>query len=176
MFWFQKAAEKNDAMSEFEIGELYYNGQGVPQDYQETMKWFQKAAALDSPIAEFDIGILYEKGEGTSKNHNEALKWFKRAAMHGLAPAEYEVGDSYEKGEDVTQDYKKAMKWYLKAAVQGRVHKIRLGGFTKTDGVFKRITPKLWSGTKKQPTKISPMPRKAWANFMKTVGGLEKTI
>ncbi|MBV8244134.1 MAG: SEL1-like repeat protein [Hyphomicrobiales bacterium] len=37
-------AEHGDARAQLSLGGMYYNGQGVPQDYPEAAKWTRKAA------------------------------------------------------------------------------------------------------------------------------------
>jgi len=43
--WFRKAAEQGDAYSQCNLGALYANGQGVPQDYAEAYFWYSLGAA-----------------------------------------------------------------------------------------------------------------------------------
>ena len=42
--WFRKAAEQGLAESQNRLGECYYYGNGVPQDYTEAVRWFCEAA------------------------------------------------------------------------------------------------------------------------------------
>jgi uncharacterized protein len=37
-------AEQGDTDAKYDIGILYVEGHGVPQDYSEAVKWFRKAA------------------------------------------------------------------------------------------------------------------------------------
>ncbi len=39
-----KAAEQGDATAQYNLGKMYFKGQGVTQDYKESAKWFTKAA------------------------------------------------------------------------------------------------------------------------------------
>ena len=41
-----KAAEQGDAKAQFNLGVLYANGQGVPQDYKQAVYWHTKAAEV----------------------------------------------------------------------------------------------------------------------------------
>ncbi|MCK5237299.1 MAG: ankyrin repeat domain-containing protein, partial [Deltaproteobacteria bacterium] len=41
---FRKAAKAGDAGAQFYLGRMYYNGEGVSQDYEEAVKWFSKSA------------------------------------------------------------------------------------------------------------------------------------
>ena len=37
-------AEAGDEAAQYIIGHMYYNGEGVPQDYKEAVKWYRLAA------------------------------------------------------------------------------------------------------------------------------------
>ena len=41
--WFQKAAEQGDAESQFQLGAIYYTGDGVKRNIQASIKWFDKS-------------------------------------------------------------------------------------------------------------------------------------
>ena len=40
----KELAEGGDAEAQNNLGAMYYNGEGVPQDYKEAVKWQRKAA------------------------------------------------------------------------------------------------------------------------------------
>ena len=40
----RKAADEGDAQAQCYLGVSYQNGQGVAQDYSESVKWFRRAA------------------------------------------------------------------------------------------------------------------------------------
>jgi len=42
--WYRKAAEQGYARAQNNLGNLYYNGEGVAKDEVEAVKWFRKAA------------------------------------------------------------------------------------------------------------------------------------
>jgi TPR repeat protein len=42
-------AQKGDADAQFNLGVIYYNGQGVPQDDQKAYQWFSLAATQGTP-------------------------------------------------------------------------------------------------------------------------------
>lgn len=48
--WFRKAAEQGDPGSQYGLGELYLEGEGVPQDYQQAYFWLDLAAARRNSI------------------------------------------------------------------------------------------------------------------------------
>ncbi|MEW9906910.1 MAG: hypothetical protein AB2990_06270 [Candidatus Symbiodolus clandestinus] len=50
--WLHKAAEQNDGSAQYDLGLMYFNGQGIlAQDKQQTLFWIRKAAANDSILA-----------------------------------------------------------------------------------------------------------------------------
>ena len=104
-----------------ETGNMYYEGEGVAQNYAEALKWYKKAADLGDAEAMKIIGWMYDDGDGVAQNYVEALKWFKKAADLGEADAMYKIGYMYYEGNGVAQNYGEALKWYKKAADLGYV-------------------------------------------------------
>ena len=49
---YSQAADKGCAEAAFHLGELYEQGDGLPQDYQQAIEWYTKAIALYHPSAE----------------------------------------------------------------------------------------------------------------------------
>ena len=71
------------AKAQFNLGELYANGWGVPQNDIEALKWFQRAAEQGDVLAQNRLGMMYEFGLGVPENKTEAVKWYHRAAEQG---------------------------------------------------------------------------------------------
>jgi TPR repeat protein len=102
-----------DAQSEnwFQIGEKYYWGRGVPEDYAEACKWFRKAAEQNHIEAQFILGWCYRHEQGVPLDFDEAAKWFRKAAEQNHAEATDMLQHCYD-------DDEAAVKWYRKAAEQ----------------------------------------------------------
>ena len=62
---------------------MYYEGQGVSQNYQEAFNWLMKAAAQGHADAQYNISLMYGKGQGVTQNRAEAIKWLRKAANQG---------------------------------------------------------------------------------------------
>lgn len=117
--WKPLAAQGN-ATSQYNLGFMYYNGQGVPQDFKEAVKWYRLAADQGHATAQNNLGSMFENGKGVQKDDKEAVKWYRMAADQGHATAQYALGVIYRNGrEGVPQDYQEALKWYRLAVVQG---------------------------------------------------------
>ena len=116
---FNKAAQQGDTSAQFNLGVMYANGRGVPQDHREAVKWFRLAAEQGHALAQNNLGVMYEEGRGVPQDHREAVKWYRLAAEQGHARAQNNLGVMYEEGRGVPQDHREAVKWYRLAAEQG---------------------------------------------------------
>lgn len=107
------------AEEDFQRGEAYFHGRGVPQDYAKARECYEKAAEQGHANAQYNLGWLYHNGYGVPQDYSQARRWYKKAAAQGLAGAQYNLGALYHVGQGVSQDYTKARQWYEKAAAQG---------------------------------------------------------
>ena len=134
---YKKAAEKDDAEAQFNLGLCYFKGEGTTQDYSEAVKWYRKAAEQDYAEAQFNLGFCYYNGFGVTKDYSEAFKWTKKAAEQGKDMAQANIGWHYINGLGVTKDSSEAFKWYKKAAEQGNTEaQSNIGiAYSRGDGV-----------------------------------------
>ena len=79
----RKAAEKGDAVAQYNLGLRYVDGRGVAKDAAEAVKWFRKSAEQGNANGQFELGYRYESGKGITKNGAEATKWYQKAAAQG---------------------------------------------------------------------------------------------
>ena len=107
------ATESNLALSaQFHLGILYYNGQGVPQDYVEAAKWYHLVAdqwhlaEQYSPVddAQLNLGLMYARGRGVPQDLKQAVEWFRLSAGLGNIEAQLNLGVMYYNGQGVPQD------------------------------------------------------------------------
>jgi TPR repeat protein len=116
---YRKAAEQGSALAQTNLGDIYFKGQGAPQDYQQALSWYRKAADQGMAAAQYNLGYMYRKGLGVPQDYQQALSWYRKAADQGWAQAQTEFGFMYTTGLSVPQDYQQAFSWYRKAADQG---------------------------------------------------------
>ena len=112
-------AVKGDTGAQFLLGNMYYNGEGMPQDYAEAVKWYRLAADKGHVKAQYNLGVMHGTGIGVPRNHAEAVKWYRLAADQGDAKAQYNLGVSDRNGLGVLQDYKEVVKLFRLAATRG---------------------------------------------------------
>ncbi len=104
-------AEQGDAHAQFNLGLMYSDGEGVPQNYIESAKWYRRAAEQGDAHAQFNLGIMYDFGQGVPQDYVESAKWYRRAAEQGDAFAQHSLGIMYSFGQGVPQDYVRAHMW-----------------------------------------------------------------
>lgn len=81
--WYRVAAIFNDhTASQFRLGELYFNGRGVEQDYGKAIHFYTQAAKKGHAAAQYLLGAMYMEGWGVPQNYIQAYMWLKRAAPH----------------------------------------------------------------------------------------------
>ncbi len=51
--WYRKAADQGDSLAQYELGQMYVDGEGVPQDYVQAHMWFNLAASEIKIAAKF---------------------------------------------------------------------------------------------------------------------------
>jgi TPR repeat protein len=77
---FRPLAGQGNAIAQFNLGVMYRDGLGVPQNYPEALKWFRKAADQGMANAQYNLGSMYYGGLGVSRNYLQAYMWFDIAA------------------------------------------------------------------------------------------------
>ena len=101
---FTTLAEAGDAEAQDNLGIMYYNGEGVKQDYKEAVKWTEMAAEAGLTIAQYNLGLMHKNGEGVKKDDVEAAEWLRRAAVAGNTDAQKDLLLIYEEGKGVPKD------------------------------------------------------------------------
>ena len=81
----QPLAEQGDAGAQFNLGVMYKNGWGVPQDYAEAVKWYRLAAERWLASAQCNLGWMCQSGSGVHQDYAEARKGYRRSSDSGSA-------------------------------------------------------------------------------------------
>ncbi len=72
-------AEQGNAGAQYNLGNMYRKGLGVPQDYAEAARWYRKAAEQGNAEAQFNLGSMYYHGYGVPQDYVQAHMWYKLA-------------------------------------------------------------------------------------------------
>ncbi|MDR1111574.1 MAG: sel1 repeat family protein [Deltaproteobacteria bacterium] len=81
--WFRLAAGQGNSEAMRRLGDIYYNGNGVPRDLTEAATWYRRVARLGNTEIQYRLGLLLLEGEGLDHDREEALKWLSLAAGQG---------------------------------------------------------------------------------------------
>lgn len=76
-------AQQGNARAQYNLGVMYDNGKGVPQDYKETVKWFRLAADQGNAGAQSNLGLMYENGQGVEQSRVVAFALYNLSAANG---------------------------------------------------------------------------------------------
>ncbi|HEY6048865.1 MAG TPA: SPOR domain-containing protein [Sphingomicrobium sp.] len=108
-------AEQGDADAEFNLGQAYRLGRGVPTSLSAAQTWFERAANQGHIDAQTTLGLLlFQNGDQA-----EGLKWLKAAAVQGEPRALLVYGTALYNGDGVTQDRVLGYAYVSRAAAAG---------------------------------------------------------
>lgn len=109
------AAEKGDADAQYNLGQIYKLGRGVPVDLVEAEKWYRLAAQQGHELGEATYGmVLFENGK-----REAAVPWLERAVTHGEPRAQYLLGVMLFNGDGVAKNWPRAYALMLRASAGG---------------------------------------------------------
>ena len=106
-------AEAGDAPSQFNIGLMYLDGVGVPQNDEKAVLWFRMAADQGYAKAQGNLGALYAVGRGVRKDSGTAHMWLNLCAASGdsKCAAQRDLVAKKMKPRDVREAERRATQW-----------------------------------------------------------------
>ena len=116
--WYRLAADQGNARAQGNLGTMYQDGRGVPQNYAEAVRWYRLAADQGHANAQLNLGAMYANGLGVPQNDAEAVRWYRLAADQGYAFAQGMLGFSYALGKGVPENLVESYKWLSLDAAQ----------------------------------------------------------
>ncbi len=88
-------AKAGDATSQKLLGDCYYNGDGVVQNYKKAVYWYNRSATQGNAEAQFWLGYCFCFGEGVAENINKAQYWLEFAAAAGIEEAKLVLWEEF---------------------------------------------------------------------------------
>jgi cell division septation protein DedD len=108
-------ADAGDADAQYNLGQAYKLGRGVPLDLRAAQGWYEKAARQGHAQAQAILGlILFQNGQRAA-----AVPWLRKGADSGDPRAQYVLGTAMFNGDIVAKDWPRAYALMLRAAAQG---------------------------------------------------------
>jgi S1-C subfamily serine protease len=112
----EMAAMQGHAPSQFNLGLMYLEGEGVPKDNVKAAEWWRKAAEQGLAEAQYALGSAFAFGTGVPKDSAKAVELWEKAAAQGLARAQAALGAAYAAGIGVPRDFVLGYAWSNLAA------------------------------------------------------------
>jgi TPR repeat protein len=116
--WYKKSEEAGCKDCWSNLGNAYYEGNGVEQDYEKALEYYHKAydeGVGDKGTLANSIGQIYDELE----EYDEAITWYKKSEEAGCKDCWSNLGNAYYEGNGVEQDYEKALEYYHQAYNEG---------------------------------------------------------
>jgi TPR repeat protein len=126
-------AKAGNAAAQYELGQRYTTGQGVPIDKDVAFKLYSDSAAQKFAKAEYELARLYGGQGGNQLDLEQSFAYLQRAAEHGHGPAQVDLGFLYFNGNSkVPKDHAQSFRWFRKAGDGGSIRaQCMLGEFYK---------------------------------------------
>jgi cell division septation protein DedD len=103
--------------AQFNLGQAYKLGRGVPADLKSSQSWYEKAALQGHEEAQTNLGlIMFQSGQ-----QEAAMVWIRKAADRGDPRAEFILATALFNGDNVAKDLPRAYALMSHAAAQGLV-------------------------------------------------------
>ena len=84
-------AEEGNAVAQNNLGLMYHNGWGVPQDDKEAVYWYRLAVEQGYANAQSNLANRYYYGEGVNKDIVYAHMWKNISASNGFELAKEDL-------------------------------------------------------------------------------------
>ena len=115
----EAAATQVDAVSEFLLASMYYDGRGVAADPARAAEWMGRAAGHGDAQAQYIYGQMLQTGSGVARDEAQAFRWYEKAAQQNDDDATVQVGAMLVAGVGTTRDLQAARRWLLVPAQRG---------------------------------------------------------
>lgn len=105
----QQAAEHGDTQAQYNLGKMYYKGEGLPQNFQKAKILWERASKKGDASSLNGLGaIYYTEQRKKSKNIEVAKKLFLQAAKKGEYAAVLNINNMLKNKNADFQDLKEA--------------------------------------------------------------------
>lgn len=106
-------AAKGDVDAQFFVGVMCFRGQGVEQDFRQSLIWYLKAAEQGDAQAQSKLGVMYGNGHGIPQDIVEAHKWYSLAARAGNEDAREnrKLAERMMSSDQIREAQKQAGAW-----------------------------------------------------------------
>ncbi|MBQ7528711.1 sel1 repeat family protein, partial [bacterium] len=104
--WYKLATEQGSNKAMCCLGDMYFYGIGLTQDYTKAIDYYRQAGGE----CYFELAYCYDRGLGTSQDHDEAVKLYKKTFEYAKANKTPMLLDCYYFGIGTDKNYAEAIK------------------------------------------------------------------
>ncbi len=115
----QAAEQRGRLPARLQLGQCYFEGIGVAQDYGKALSIFRELEPKQFPLASRLLGTMYFEGKGVTIDKAEAASHRKKASDLGDGAASYDLAYQYLNGDGVQADRSEAERLFHLADKQG---------------------------------------------------------
>jgi len=107
-------AEDRSSTTQFELGQMFHQGDDKARDYEQAVKWYSHSAKRGYRRAQHRLGSMYAKGLGVARNYVKAYAWCKIAAAQKsrFAMRKLKKIEAYLSGSQLQSARKLARHYY----------------------------------------------------------------
>jgi hypothetical protein len=98
------------------LGDLYYTGLEVGEDYEKAFHLYSRAAQAGNPCGLYGLGIMYEHGRFVPRDPAKAFSFFERAADLRDPPSQIRAAAMLFLGQGIPPDFLKGEGYMQKFA------------------------------------------------------------
>ena len=102
--WYYKGSTLNNNICQYNLSNMFKNGQGIEQDDELYIFWLKKSADNNYEKALTEMGDIYYDGFYIDKDLKKALKCYKKAADKNYLPACLNLSIMYFEGQGTKKD------------------------------------------------------------------------
>jgi TPR repeat protein len=84
---FKSMADEGNPAAQFNLGQMYRLGQGVPRNAGEAARWYHLAAAQGDGQSQYNLGVMYYNAQGVPRNFVFSHMWLTLSAATGVENA-----------------------------------------------------------------------------------------
>lgn len=122
------ASELGEAQADYEVGQIYANGNGVDQDIEKALEYFKKAIDGGSIDALTSMSYWLDLHGDYIEDFGSPADYALRGAEENNKYAQQNLGYFYRSERHVKKDSEQSYFWYLKSAENGNQHSMRWVG------------------------------------------------
>ncbi|MDR1357304.1 MAG: protein kinase [Tannerellaceae bacterium] len=123
---FQAADSLSSSDACYYLGEMSYEGIGMPKDFRRGFEYTSKAARMGNKLAEYRLGLIYQNGIDVEADYDKAVRYFESAGRvidkgteANNPEFQFVKANMYMFGNGVQQNRKRAIEYYESAAKLG---------------------------------------------------------